>query len=226
MLQDVAALERLLAEQGDGHPEAALRAEADAMDADAAQARLAAIDREQAESAARLGQLGGERATAEARLAGMRQGHDAAALAQAAEQALAEARGAAERYARVHLARRLLQAGIERSGGAADSLAARRRRAFRAADRRPLRRLLAEEDEKGRVILKALREDGTDCAVEGLSEGTRDQLYLALRIAAVEHHAGMPNRCPSSPTTCWCISTIRARRRRSPCWPGSARRRR
>jgi uncharacterized protein YhaN len=57
-------------------------------------------------------------------------------------------------------------------------------------------RLLAEEDEKGRVILKALREDGTDCAVEGLSEGTRDQLYLALRIAAVEHHTAHAEPLP------------------------------
>jgi uncharacterized protein YhaN len=197
LVRDVAALERVLAEQGDGHPEPTLRAEADAMDADAAQARLAAIDREQAESAARLGQLGGERATAEARLAGMRQGRDAAALAQAAEQALAEARGAAERYARVHLARRLLQAGIER---------------FRAEQQTPLlraagthfalltggryARLLAEEDDKGRVLLKAIRDDGTDCAVEGLSEGTRDQLYLALRIASVEHHAAHAEPLP------------------------------
>ena len=187
---ELAALERLLAEQGDGLAEAELRAEAASLDADAAQARLAAIEGEQVALAEGLRRLGGEQATVEERLAGMQRGRDAAAHAQAAEQALAEARAAAERYGRLHLARRLLQAGIDR---------------FRNEQQTPLlraagghfalltggryARLAAEEDEKGRVLLRAVRGDGSDCAVEALSEGTRDQLYLALRVAWIEHHA-------------------------------------
>ncbi|MEN0076858.1 MAG: hypothetical protein AAGC69_20910, partial [Paracraurococcus sp.] len=180
----------LLAEQGDGLVEAALRTEAASLDADAAEARLAAIEGEQMALAEGLRRLGGEQVTAEDRLAGMQRGRDAAAHAQAAEQALAEARAAAERYGRLHLARRLLQAGIDR---------------FRNEQQTPLlraagghfalltggryARLAAEEDEKGRVLLRAVRGDGSDCAVEALSEGTRDQLYLALRVAWIEHHA-------------------------------------
>jgi len=35
-------------------------------------------------------------------------------------------------------------------------------------------------------MLVALRPDGTECPAERLSEGTRDQLYLALRLATIE----------------------------------------
>ncbi len=38
------------------------------------------------------------------------------------------------------------------------------------------------------AILVCQRPDGTRVGVEGLSEGTRDQLYLCLRLAALEHH--------------------------------------
>jgi uncharacterized protein YhaN len=38
-------------------------------------------------------------------------------------------------------------------------------------------------------MLRALRADGTSCPMDALSEGTRDQLYLALRVAALEAHA-------------------------------------
>lgn len=44
-------------------------------------------------------------------------------------------------------------------------------------------------------VLVGLR-DGGEIGVEGMSEGTRDQLYLALRLAAIErhqqHHEPMP----------------------------------
>ncbi|MCB4820487.1 ATP-binding protein [Roseicella aerolata] len=197
LAEEATALERLLAEQSDGLPEAALRQEAAAVEVDAATARLAEIEARRAALAERLGLLGGERNAAEQALRAMEKGRDAAAHAQAAEQALAEARAAAERYARLHTARSLLRAGIER---------------FRAERQTPLlrdagahfalltggryARLAAEEDEKGRVLLKAVRADGTDCAVEALSEGTRDQLYLALRIASVESYAAHAEPLP------------------------------
>ena len=42
---------------------------------------------------------------------------------------------------------------------------------------------------------------GERVAIEGLSDGTRDQLYLALRLAALELHLEQGPPCPSSPTT-------------------------
>jgi uncharacterized protein YhaN len=41
-------------------------------------------------------------------------------------------------------------------------------------------------DERDEAVLCALRKDGKRVRVAGLSDGTRDQLYLALRVASVE----------------------------------------
>ncbi|HWS74747.1 MAG TPA: hypothetical protein VN324_06350, partial [Quisquiliibacterium sp.] len=45
---------------------------------------------------------------------------------------------------------------------------------------------LAGDDSDERPVLVAERRDGSRLRVEGMSEGTRDQLYLALRLAALE----------------------------------------
>jgi uncharacterized protein YhaN len=45
-------------------------------------------------------------------------------------------------------------------------------------------------------VLVAIREDKEQVEISGLSDGTRDQLYLALRLAAIEHHVGAVAPCP------------------------------
>jgi uncharacterized protein YhaN len=45
-------------------------------------------------------------------------------------------------------------------------------------------------------VLVAVRQNGEHTQVEGLSDGTRDQLYLALRLAAIEHHVEVVAPCP------------------------------
>jgi chromosome segregation protein len=44
--------------------------------------------------------------------------------------------------------------------------------------------------------LVGVRRDGSECPVAGMSEGTRDQLFLSLRIAAVEQHAAANEPIP------------------------------
>ncbi|MGK7867323.1 AAA family ATPase [Falsiroseomonas sp. E2-1-a20] len=179
-----------LLRQGDGGDEATLRAEAAAADPDQARARLDQIEAEQAALRDSLASLGAARQAAEASLESMRAGHDSAGLAQEARHHLAEAGAAAERYARLHLARSLLAAGIERIR------AERQAPLLRAASRHfalltegRYASLTTDEDDAGRTTLRAVRDSGPECPVEALSEGTRDQLYLALRVAAVEAHA-------------------------------------
>ena len=185
--------------QGDGLLEAALREEATAigLDPDAAQARVSDIEAELALLGTERDTHTAQRTRAEATLTTMRQGHDAAAKAQEAADALAEARAVAERYARVHVARKLLQAGIEK---------------FRAEQQGPLlrtagahlarltggryARLSVAENEAGQSILLAMRGDDPGCPVEGLSEGTRDQLYFALRLATIEAHVAHTEPLP------------------------------
>jgi uncharacterized protein YhaN len=49
--------------------------------------------------------------------------------------------------------------------------------------------LSPDVDTADRPVLRCVRENGVKVDVEGLSGGTRDQLYLALRLASLEHHA-------------------------------------
>jgi uncharacterized protein YhaN len=44
--------------------------------------------------------------------------------------------------------------------------------------------------------LLCVRADGAEVPVTGLSDGTRDQLYLALRVATVAHHAASSDPMP------------------------------
>jgi uncharacterized protein YhaN len=187
---EIATLGTELLREGDGHDEAALRAEAEGIDPDQAAARLADIDATQATLRDRLTRLGAARQQAETTLQGMQAGRDAAGLAQEARHHLAEAQQAAERYARLHVARSLLQAGIERIRQERQGPLLRAAGGhFAALTEGRYVSLTADEDDAGRTILRAVRDDRSECPVEALSEGTRDQLYLALRIAAVEAHA-------------------------------------
>jgi uncharacterized protein YhaN len=194
---ELADLERSLLVQGDGLTEEVVRAEAMRIDSDAANARLDEIERDRDALNSRLADLGRGLAEADALLAALRHGRDAAAHAQAAEDALAEARAAAEEYARLHLARTLLRAGIERfRQERQDPLLCRAGAHFAAVTAGRYVRLLAVPQDKGKVVLHAVRDHGTECPMHALSEGTRDQLFLALRVAAVESHAAHAEPMP------------------------------
>lgn len=188
---DVARLGAELAAKGEGRDEAALRAEkASVADMDAAAARLAGIEERTAELGTQREALVAESTRAETTLAALRQGRDAAGAAQEARDALATAVAAAERYARLHVARTLLRSGIERFRRAQQGpLLAAAGHHFAGLTGQRYVRLSADQDGAGKTVLMAVRDDDTECPIEALSEGTRDQLYLALRIAAIEAHA-------------------------------------
>jgi uncharacterized protein YhaN len=167
-----------------------LRAEAGDVDPDHAVARLAEIEAVQAALGARREAASAERARLAAMLDAMRQGQEAAAAAQEARHALADAKDAVERYARVHIARELLRGGIERFRRSQQApLLAAAGRHFAALTAGRYVRLDVDEAAGGRRTLAAVRADESACPVEALSEGTRDQLYLALRVASVEAYA-------------------------------------
>jgi uncharacterized protein YhaN len=164
---------------------------------DQAAARLQEIETRQHELNDRRTQLGAERQQVESEIAKLESGRDAAGIAQDARQALADAQAAAERYARLHAARTLLKAGIERlrQGQQGPMLqAATRHFALLTGGR--YARLVSEETDDGPPVLRALRDDGTACPMDQLSEGARDQLYLALRVAALEMQAAEAEPLP------------------------------
>src|SRR5690606_23844973 len=71
----------------------------------------------------------------------------------------------------------------------ADPLVARAGELLAALTGGSLLRLVEDYDEADRPHLLAVRGTGERLGVEGMSEGTQDQLYLALRLAYLEQHA-------------------------------------
>ncbi len=186
---EAADTEQRLRDQGDGLPEASLRAELADTDLTTAGDRLREIEARRNELVGLRETVVGTRGEAERLLASLNDGRDAAAAAQDAETALTEAKAAAERYARVHVARTLLKAGIDRFRVEQQGPLLRAAGAcFQQLTEGRYLRLVLDEDQAGRTVLQAVPKEGGDCPVEGLSEGTRDQLYLALRIASIQAH--------------------------------------
>jgi len=127
----------------------------------------------------------------------MEQGQDAAEAAQRMQDAAASAQEIAERYVRLRLAHSLLRAGIDRFRRAQQGpLLSGAGALFAALTCGRYARLATEEADDGKVIVVAQRPDGTHCPADRLSEGTRDQLYLALRLAAIGLHAAHAEPLP------------------------------
>ncbi|MAN62597.1 MAG: DNA double-strand break repair Rad50 ATPase, partial [Parvibaculum sp.] len=117
-------------------------------------------------------------------------GDDAAARAAAdCEEALAAMQDAAERYVRVRASGMLLRWAVDRYRKEKQGpLLKRAGELFRVLTRNSFERLEVRIDERDTMHLTGVRPDGEVVAVPGLSTGTEDQLFLALRIAAVEDY--------------------------------------
>ena len=141
--------------------------------------------------------LAAEQANAQRTLAQMA-GSDTAATAEARRQeALSQMSNAAERYVRVAIATKLLGWSIdkyrERKQG---PMLERASAIFRDLTLGVFTRLHVEF-EKENMVLEGERVDrNRHVGVASMSEGTRDQLYLALRLAALELHLGQATALP------------------------------
>ena len=111
----------------------------------------------------------------------------AAELAAAAQEKVAEARAHLDRYVRLRTAAVILERQIERYRATHQGPILERASAiFSTLTRGNYSALRAELDDKDEVVLRALRPDGVRKDVAGLSDGSRDQLFLALRLATIE----------------------------------------
>jgi uncharacterized protein YhaN len=122
-----------------------------------------------------------------AQMNGGSQAADAAAQAQSLIAAIAED---GEEYARLRVAHFALSRAIERYRAAnQEPLLARAGEIFQTLTLGSFAELRADVDDKDRHVLLGVRgENGSLVDVAGMSEGTADQLYLALRIASLERH--------------------------------------
>lgn len=171
--------------------------EAEEIDADAIPGKIAETGlqiKECEENRSALDQeIGGERT----RLAAMDGSAKALEAAEKAESVLAQLRDAVERYARLHMASVILEKEIER---------------YREANQGPILTLASEifsmltlgsfaalkpVYEKGdKPVLAGFRPSGQSVSVEGMSEGTLDQLYLSLRLASLQKQTGEGETMP------------------------------
>jgi uncharacterized protein YhaN len=188
--RDSAEALRQLAVQGGGLSIEALTARAAETMAEADVARISAIDVSQQERAPLIEAARAASVAATAALDQAGTGLDAAEAAQRREAAQAALARTAEDALILHATHALLQAALDRQAAAANQpLLARIGEVFRMITRGAQAGVRIEETRDGQTMV-ALEADGvTRKSLDQLSEGTCDQLYLALRIAALEDYA-------------------------------------
>lgn len=114
-------------------------------------------------------------------------GDKAAELAEASQQALTKIRRLTERYIRLKLATKILREEIERYRAEnQDPVLKLATRYFNELTLGSFCGLRTDTDDHEQPVLIGVRPDGSWLQVAGMSSGTRDQLYLALRLATLE----------------------------------------
>ncbi|HSO83684.1 ATP-binding protein, partial [Thiocapsa sp.] len=187
---DLEDVERALTRAGDGLGIEALAQEATAVDQDRVVVRLAEIDaRLEQELRPAYRALIEEKAEAGRALKVMGGEGTAAALAEESQQILAGIRTQAEQYVRLKLAARILRDEIERFRRQnSDPILGRTSGYFARLTCGAFSAVETDFDEADQPVLVGLRNSGERLRVEAMSTGTRDQLYLALRLANLEHY--------------------------------------
>lgn len=174
--------------EGAGLPE--LYRETSGIDADSLAAELDEVD-------AKLAELENRRRQTDTRIGGIQAGLDhlsgaslAAEAAAEAQECLARVRGYAERYVRAKLAALVLGREIERYRERNQGpILTRSSDLFRRLTLGAFTSLRPAFDEKDEAVLRCVRKSGQEAAIEALSDGTRDQLFLSLRLATLERYA-------------------------------------
>ena len=195
---EIQRIETALREAGDGQPLESLRTEAASIEPDQLQVELNRLGTEAGQIVEDISRLGAQHGQLKAAFDALN-GSDAAARAAAQQQeAAAGMAEAAERYLRLKTAARLLQWSMERFRQTRQGpMLARASEIFQALTLGSFSRLLVDADSHDSPRLVSIRTDGNKpVEVPGLSEGTRDQLYLALRLAALDQQASQGNCMP------------------------------
>ena len=173
-----------------------LREEAGSVDAAALQVELAELTAGDDEFVNLRSTLAAQKQTATAALEQIAGSAQAARAEGQRQEALAKMEEAASRYIRVYTAARLLKWSIEQyreeKQGPMLALAGS---IFRRLTRGSFEKLNVDFESEP-LKLQAKRADGALVDIDGLSEGTRDQLFLALRLAALDMHLEQAHALP------------------------------
>lgn len=186
-----------LSSDGDGLSPAELEAECTGADPDHLAAREGIVEGELQALRAKLDDERQVQREAQRNFDAMG-GSDAAARAASDRQsALAEMTEIAERYVRLRSMGIILRHAIERYRREKQAPLLRRAgEFFSTMTGHSFTELQLELDQHDEVHLAAVRPGGKSVPVSGMSTGTMDQLYLALRLAAVEDYLGYAKPLP------------------------------
>ncbi|MGE0718213.1 MAG: AAA family ATPase [Alphaproteobacteria bacterium] len=178
-----------LAAAGDGEPEDALRALCAGRDLDHATAGLALLREEAAALDAEHEAAVTARDAADAALAGLAAAAGVNEAIARREAAAAELRVVTGRYVELSMARTLLQAAVDRiRSESQDPLILRAGVLMAAATAGAFAGVEADVDDRGNPVVVGRRAGGERVPVSQMSDGTRDQLFLAFRIASIERY--------------------------------------
>jgi uncharacterized protein YhaN len=190
----IADIDAELAELEGALPDAASAGDGvsfDATSVDSVTVRLEEVDQELAALSQRESVIHQRLGSYQAGLEKLARADASAAEAAAdAESALARVRELAERYARSKIAAGVLSREIEEYRVQHQGPVLERASAlFRRMTLGSFAELRTDYDEEDQPVLSGVRGDGEALGVPGMSEGTRDQLFLALRLATLERYA-------------------------------------
>lgn len=192
-LEEIKKILRQLDEQlllaGTGQSLEEILSEADGVDGDIIEGTLADVERElealDEERSLLDQQFGVTRQTYEELLKGT--GASALEAAEEAQSIIADLRPLAERYLQLRLATIVLQKSIDRYRDENQNpIIKRSSEIFAELTLSSFAALKVDYDDNDNPILLGARPTGETVQVEGMSDGTRDQLYLALRLASIE----------------------------------------
>jgi uncharacterized protein YhaN len=193
---EIAGLDGDLARAG-GAPAAEVADAVAALDADALPARVEELEALAVARRDERDEAGETLTRARDELARLERSEEAAQAAQAKASLEAQIQELAERYARARLAQRVLRDAIARYRSAHEGpLLARANALFPALTCERYAHLETDIDERDEDVLIAVTADGSRRRVQELSDGTREQLFLALRLAAIERHVATAEAVP------------------------------
>lgn len=173
---------------GDGLDSAVLDAEFRATDATTVAFRLAEIKTQIDAVVEQQNRLSAEFNTAEVELAKIAGQSEAAKAESQRQEALARMANAVERYIKVYTAAKLLRWSIEKFRESKQGpMLTRASEVFSGLTQSAFSRLVVDFESEP-LKLSGQRATSELVDIDGMSEGTRDQLYLALRLAALELH--------------------------------------
>lgn len=193
----IALAERTATDVGDKLDLAALRAEWDERDLDEVRAELNELTSRDAEIESEIeAAILAEKAATDDLAAYLSQSEVNHAVAER-EAAAAQMHLALERYLELSVARELVTSAMATIRAEQQNpLIARAGELFTATTLGEFAGIETDIDEKGHPVVVGRRTNGGTAAVATMSDGTRDQLFLAFRLASLENYAGAAEPLP------------------------------